>query len=133
VSGGNLLVTSAIAIAPDLGVSDTVIGLTVVAVGTSLPELATSVIAAIRKQGEIALGNVLGSNIFNVLFIGGLTGVIAPTIVPPSILSFDLWVVTGASLAVMLLAYTGGRLTRLEGAIMVALYVIYTLITVGVL
>ncbi len=131
VSGGNLLVTSAITIAADLGVSDEVIGLTVVAVGTSLPELATSVIAALRKQGEIALGNVLGSNIFNVLFIGGLTGTIAPTVIPPSILAVDLWLVTGASLAVMLLAYTGGRLSRLEGAVMVALYVAYVLFTVG--
>lgn len=133
VSGGNLLVTSAIAIAADLGVSDEVIGLTVVAVGTSLPELATSVIAALRKQGEIALGNVLGSNIFNILFIGGLTGIIAPTIIPPSILAVDLWVVVGASLVVMLLAYTGRRLSRLEGAVMVALYAAYTLFTIGAL
>jgi cation:H+ antiporter len=131
VSGGNLLVTSAITIAADLGVSDEVIGLTVVAVGTSLPELATSVIAALRKEGEIALGNVLGSNIFNILFIGGLTGTIAPTVIPASILSVDLWVVLGASLAVMALAFTGGRLSRAEGALMVALYGAYTLFTVG--
>lgn len=131
VSGGNLLVTSAITIAADLGVSDEVIGLTVVAVGTSLPELATSVIAALKKEGEIALGNVLGSNIFNVLFIGGLTGTIAPTVIPPSILAVDLWLVTGAALAVMLLAYTGGRLSRLEGAVMVAIYVAFVLFTVG--
>ncbi|MFC3102042.1 calcium/sodium antiporter [Altererythrobacter lauratis] len=131
VSGGNLLVTSAIAIAAELGVSDEVIGLTVVAIGTSLPELATSVIAALKKEGEIALGNVLGSNIFNVLFIGGVTGTIAPTVVPPSILAVDLWVVLGASLAVMLFALTGGRLNRLEGAALVALYGTYTMFTVG--
>lgn len=131
VSGGHLLVTSAIAIAADLGVAEEVIGLTVVAVGTSLPELVTSVIAGIRKQGEIALGNVLGSNIFNVLFIGGLTGTIAPTIIPPSILAVDLWLVLGASLAVMLLAYTGGRLSRREGGLLLGLYIAYTLFTAG--
>jgi cation:H+ antiporter len=108
-----------------------VIGLTVVAVGTSLPELVTSVIAAIRKQGEIALGNVLGSNIFNILFIGGLTGAIAPTVIPPSILSFDLWLLLGASLGVMVLAWTGGRLSRVEGAVMVAVYIGYTAYTAG--
>lgn len=133
VGGGNLLVTSAITIAADLGVSDAVIGLTVVAVGTSLPELATSIIAALRKEGEIALGNVLGSNIFNILFIGGLTGAIAPTAVPPSILNFDLWLVLGASLAVMLFAFTGGRLNRVEGAVLLSLYAAYTLYTIGVL
>jgi cation:H+ antiporter len=106
-------------------VSDEVIGLTVVAVGTSLPELVTSAIAAMRKESDIALGNVLGSNIFNILFIGGLTGLVAPTIVPPSILGFDLWLVIGASLAVMLFAYTGGRLSRREGGLLLACYIAY--------
>ncbi|MCX7676717.1 MAG: calcium/sodium antiporter [Alteraurantiacibacter sp.] len=133
VTGGNFLVQSATTIAAKLGVSDAVIGLTIVAVGTSLPELVTSVIAALRKEGEIALGNVLGSNIFNILFIGGLTGVIAPTIVPPSILNVDMWLVLGASLVVMAFAWTGGRLNRAEGALLLALYAAYTLFTLGMI
>src|SRR5690606_11707903 len=78
VGGGTLTVGAAIEIAGALGVADEVIGLTIVAVGTSLPELVTSAVAAFRKEGDIALGNVLGSNIYNVLFIGGVTGLVAP-------------------------------------------------------
>jgi len=129
VSGGSLLVDAAITIAASLGVSDEVIGLTVVAVGTSLPELVTSAIAAIKRQGEIALGNVLGSNIYNVLFIGGVTGIVAPTEIPAGILQFDLLVLLAVSAIVMLLAYTGGRLSRLEGLLLVAGYASYTAIT----
>ncbi len=131
VGGGKLLVDNAIVIAADLGVTDAVIGLTVVAVGTSLPELVTSVIAALRKHSEIALGNVLGSNIFNMLFIGGATGLMAPAAIPETILRLDLWLALAAALAVMLFAYTGGRLSRREGVILVGLYAAYTLFTVG--
>lgn len=131
IAGGSLLVDSAITIASDLGVSDEVIGLTVVAVGTSLPELVTSAIAAIKRQGEIALGNVLGSNIYNVLFIGGVTGIVAPTEIPAGILRFDLPVLVAVSAVVMLFAYSGGRLSRLEGALLVAGYLGYTAVTAG--
>ncbi|HSG56586.1 MAG TPA: calcium/sodium antiporter [Paracoccaceae bacterium] len=131
VGGGKLLVDNAIVIAADLGVTDAVIGLTVVAVGTSLPELVTSVIAALRKHSEIALGNVLGSSIFNMLFIGGATGLLAPAAIPESILRLDLWLALAAALAVMLFAYTGGKLSRREGLILVGLYLAYTLFTVG--
>jgi cation:H+ antiporter len=130
VGGGKLLVDNAILLAADLGVSDAVIGLTVVAVGTSLPELVTSVIAALRKQSEIALGNVLGSNIFNVLFIGGMTGLIAPAAIPESIMQLDVWLVLAASLVVMLFAYTGGRLSRREGFALIAAYLGYCVTTV---
>ena len=133
ILGGSLLVDGAIAIAASLGVSDEVIGLTVVAVGTSLPELVTSVIAAIRRQGEIALGNVLGSNIYNVLFIGGVTGIVAPTQIPASILAFDLWILTAVAALVMWFAFTGGRLSRPEGAVLAGGYVGYTAVTAGVL
>ena len=133
VGGASLLVNSAIAIAGQLGVSDTVIGLTVVAVGTSLPELVTSAVAAWRKQGDIALGNVLGSNIYNILFIGGLTGAIAPTGVPASIMAFDLWVLAAVSLVVMLFAFSDGRLSRREGLVLVAAYIAYAVHTAGLL
>lgn len=133
VSGGSLLVDAAIAISTSLGVSDEVIGLTVVAVGTSLPELVTSAIAAIKRQGEIALGNVLGSNIYNVLFIGGVTGIVAPTQIPGSILQFDLLVLLAVSVIVMLFAFTGGKLSRPEGFVLVAAYVGYTAVTADLL
>lgn len=132
VGGGSLLVEAAVGIAQQLGVSDTVIGLTIVAVGTSLPELVTSAMAALRRQGDIALGNVLGSNIYNILFIGGLTGAIAPTSVPASIMAFDLWVLVAVSLVVLLFAFSGGRLSRKEGFVLVAAYIAYAAYTAGV-
>jgi cation:H+ antiporter len=131
VGGASLLVNSAIVIAGQLGVSDTVIGLTIVAVGTSLPELVTSAVAAWRKQGDIALGNVLGSNIYNILFIGGMTGAIAPTAVPTSIMAFDLWVLAAVSLVVMVFAFSDGRLSRREGFLLVAAYLAYAAYTAG--
>jgi len=131
VGGASLLVNAAVGIAEQLGVSDTVIGLTVVAVGTSVPELVTSAVAAWRRQGDIALGNVLGSNIYNILFIGGLTGVIAPTVVPASILAFDLWALVAILLVVMVFAVSGGRLNRKEGSVLVAAYVTYAGYTAG--
>jgi cation:H+ antiporter len=131
VGGADLLVNAAISIAGQFGVSDTVIGLTVVAVGTSVPELVTSAVAAWRRQGDIALGNVLGSNIYNILFIGGLTGVIAPTTVPASIMAFDLWALVAVMLVVMVFAFSGGRLSRKEGFVLVAAYVAYVGYTTG--
>ena len=131
VFGGGWLVTGAIEIASDLGVSETVIGLTIVAVGTSLPELAASAVAAFRGHAELALGNVLGSNIYNVFFIGGVTGAIAPTPVPETLVRFDLPILIGVSLAVMALAWTGARLSRWEGAALVAAYCAYLGFTAG--
>jgi len=132
VGGASLLVNAAVGIAGQLGVSDTVIGLTVVAVGTSVPELVTSAVAAWRRQGDIALGNVLGSNIYNILFIGGLTGAIAPTAVPDSIMEFDLWALAAVMLVVMVFAITGGRLSRKEGFVLIAAYIAYAAYTAGV-
>lgn len=133
VGGGMVLVDAAITIAAELGVSDAVIGLTIVAVGTSFPELVTSAVAAYRRQGDIALGNVLGSNIYNVLFIGGITGAVSPTQVPASILAFDLWLLIAASLLMMIFALTGGRLSRREGFALVASYGAYTAYTAGLI
>ncbi|MDK2755805.1 MAG: calcium/sodium antiporter [Blastomonas fulva] len=131
VAGGVVLVDAAIQIAQQLGISDAVIGLTIVAIGTSFPELVTSVIAAYRRQGDIALGNVLGSNVYNILFIGGITGVVAPTAVPASIMGFDLWVLLATSVLVMVLALTGRRLGRIEGLTLVAAYCVYLGYTVS--
>jgi len=131
IGGGTLLVDAAIAMAKLLGVSDAIIGLTIVAVGTSFPELVTSAVAAYRKQGDIALGNVLGSNIYNILFIGGVTGAVAPTGVPASIMAFDLWFLLAVTLIVMLFALSGGRLSRREGFVLIAAYVAYIAYTVG--
>lgn len=127
IFGGKLLVDSAVALARTLGLSETVIGLTIVAVGTSLPEFVTSVLAAIRRQTDIAVGNVLGSNIYNILGIGGVTGLIAPTAFPPAMLSLDLFVMIGASVLLFLFALNG-RISRVEGTLMFAGYVGYVLV-----
>ena len=125
VLGARLLVGGAIALAEVAGVSDTVIGLTVVAVGTSLPELATSVMAAWRREPEIAFGNIVGSNIYNVLGILGITAAVHPIPVPEEIVRFDIWVMLAASAAMTAAAVTGWTITRREGAAMLAAYVLY--------
>ncbi len=123
--GGRLLVGAAIDLAEVLGLSQSVIGLTIVAVGTSLPELVTSIVAAIRKQSDIAVGNVLGSNIYNVFGIAGITGLIAPTAFPRDMLGLDLAVLAAATVALLLAAFSG-RVNRLEGLAMLAAYAGYT-------
>jgi cation:H+ antiporter len=124
--GAKLLIDGAITLAQMWGVSDTVIGLTIVAAGTSLPELATSVMAALRRQPEIAVGNIIGSNIFNLLGILGLTALVLPTPIPLQITRLDMWVMLGATVAFMLYARAGWRLTRAEGGLFVAAYLLYT-------
>lgn len=123
--GANLLVDGAVNIARDFGVSEAFIGLTIVAIGTSLPELATSVIAAIRRQSEIAIGNVVGSNIFNVLGILGLTAVITPIPVDPRFLSFDLPVMIAACAVLTGLLLLRPQIGRPMGALMLAAYAAY--------
>jgi len=126
VFGAKLLVTGAISIAEGFGISDAVIGLTVVAIGTSLPELAASIAAALKRQGDIALGNVIGSNIFNALGILGATAIIQPIDVPASILGSDVWIMLGAAALLFLVAATGRRVGRMEGVGLLALYAAYT-------
>ncbi|MFW2543033.1 calcium/sodium antiporter [Primorskyibacter sp. 2E107] len=123
--GASLLVDSAREIALMYGVSDTVIGLTLVAIGTSLPELATTVMAALRRQADVALGNVIGSNLFNLLAIIGIAALIKPMPVDPAFLSFDLWVMLAASLLLIPFVYLGKNLTRLWGIVLTALYLAY--------
>jgi len=123
--GANLLIDAATSIALQFGISEAVIGLTIVAVGTSLPELATSVVAAFRRQAEIALGNVVGSNIFNILGILGLTAVVVPVPVEPSMASFDIPFMLGVSLALVALILLAGRIGRPAGVAMLAIYTGY--------
>lgn len=125
VLGGYFLVNGAVALARSFGISETVIGLTIVAVGTSMPELVTSVMAAIRKQTDIAFGNIVGSNIYNILGIGGVTALIAPTDVPAQIVGFDNLVMVGISIVVIALAYTGRTISRAEGGLLLAGYIAY--------
>ena len=123
--GADLLVDSSVQLAKIFGVSDTVIGLTLVALGTSLPELATTVMAALRRQADVALGNVIGSNMFNLLAIIGVASLIAPIPVDPEFLEFDLWVMLGASLLIFPLVFLGRDLTKIWGVVLSALYLGY--------
>ncbi|MBO5644348.1 MAG: calcium/sodium antiporter [Lentisphaeria bacterium] len=125
VGGAKLFVNSAVYLAKLFKVSDAVIGLTVVAVGTSLPELATSVVAAIKGEKDIAIGNVVGSNIFNVLAICGITPFIAP-ISAPGISWVDLAMMIGVSVLLYPLMKTGFTISRKEGVLLFAIYVGYT-------
>jgi cation:H+ antiporter len=127
VFGSNNLVSGAIRVAKKLGVSQAIIGLTIVAAGTSLPELATSVIAAMRKSPDIALGNVVGSNIFNILGILGLASIISP-IHAPDIQRFDVYVMLFFSLLLLPLMWTKFKLQRWEGIFLFAGYVAYIFI-----
>lgn len=124
VYGSDLLVENAIIIAGRLGMSEAMIGLTIVAAGTSMPELATSVVAAIRKRADIAIGNVVGSNIFNILFILGVAGLIQP-ISTPDINYVDSLFVIGISLLLWIFMKWGTRINRWKGAAFILFYLIY--------
>jgi cation:H+ antiporter len=127
ILGARLLVGAAVDIARTAGISEAVIGVTLVAVGTSLPELATSLVAAIRRQGDVALGNVVGSNIFNILGILGVTAAVSPIAVPAEIAGRDVWVMAAATLALLAVALLGRRvLNRFGGVVFLGAYVAYT-------
>lgn len=121
VAGSRAFVIGASDLARMWGVSEALIGLTIVSIGTSLPELASSLIAALRKQADIAVGNIIGSNIFNILFIGGVAGIVKP-LYAPGISVVDLWVMIGVSLLFALFAATGFRIRRWEGAVLLVCY-----------
>jgi cation:H+ antiporter len=125
VVGARALVGGAVSMAEALGVSERVIGLTVVSVGTSLPELAVSYAAALRKQQEIAVANVVGSNIFNVLMILGAAGVVRPLLVDPRMISVDLWVMMAFTVLLFPLVLRRRLLTRGGGTSLLAAYVCY--------
>ena len=125
IGGGNLVVNGATTIAEKLGMSQTLIGLTIVAVGTSLPELVTSVVAARKGDSGIAMGNVVGSNIFNILFILGSAGTIKPMVSNNEFL-IDTIILIGVSLMMLAFAFTKKKTGRIEGAVCVLAYVAYT-------
>ncbi|PCI63765.1 MAG: sodium:proton exchanger [Kordiimonadales bacterium] len=123
--GANLLVGGAKEIATDYGVSEAVIGLTLVALGTSLPELVTALVAAVRGHCEVAVGNVIGSNIFNLLGIMGITSIVGDIPVPESFMTVDLWVMMAASLLLVPFCFKRLKVGRLAGGAMVAMYIGY--------
>lgn len=127
VLGANWLVDAAVAVARVMGISDLVIGLTVVAVGTSMPEIATSLIAAWRGQRDIAVGNVVGSNIFNLLAVLGAAGLVSESGlgVPDAARNFDLWVMLAVAFACLPILLTGREIARWEGAVFIAYYAAY--------
>lgn len=125
IIGARLLVDGAISVAEFAGISETVIGLTVVAIGTSTPELVTAVIAVRKGQGDVAIGNVIGSNLFNILGIVGVTALVHPITVPLEIATFDVWVLLGASALLVGFARTGWTINRLEGGVFLVAYLGY--------
>jgi len=125
IVGGTVLVNGAVELARQFNISESVIRLTIVAIGTSMPEIVTSLVAAMRKHADVALGNILGSNIYNILAIGGTTALIAPTDVPIHIAHFDNIVMVVAAVLLLTFARTGYRVARLEGLILLTIYIAY--------
>jgi cation:H+ antiporter len=129
IAASRALVWGAVEIARGLGVSDLMIGLTIVAVGTSLPEFASSVLAARKGEHDIALGNILGSNLFNTLAVVGIAGAVAPMAVGPEVLVRDIGVMTALTLSLFVMGYGFrgvGRINRYEGGVLLLCYVAYT-------
>lgn len=125
VGGGNLVVNNASAIATSWGMSEALVGLTIVAIGTSLPELVTSITASKKGDSGISLGNAVGSDLFNILFILGIAAVLAPITVAPELI-IDTIIVIGVAILILIFAKTNKITSRLEGLIMVLLYIAYT-------
>ena len=129
VLGGDFLIKGSSSIALKMKLSPLVVGLTIVAAGTSLPEVVTSVIAAIRDERDIAVGNVVGSNIFNIMGVLGFASIVAPTGIEVStaVIGFDIPVMIAVALACLPIFFTGGVISRQEGALLLGYYVAYTL------
>lgn len=125
VIGGNLIVDNAVKIASVMGVDETIIGLTIVAIGTSLPEVATVVVAAYRGHSEVAIGNVLGSNIFNVFAVMGAAALAGPVGIAKQLFVFDFWVMLAAMLALMAFIMTRQPIGRKTGAVFFLAYLLY--------
>lgn len=129
--GGKLTTDGALGVATLLGLDDTAVGLTIVALGTSLPELAASVAATRRHEASVAIGNIVGSNIFNILAILGVTASVVPLSIAPGVLSRDIWIMLGASALILPLVFWQRRVGRLEGLALVVLYIIFVVVAVG--
>ncbi len=125
IVGGKVAVDNAVKIALGLGISEAFIGLTIVAIGTSLPELMTSLVAAYKKQADIAVGNIVGSSIFNILLVLGVSSVIAPLTVNPTLLFVDMVVMVLFSISLLAFVTTGRKISRTEGAVLLLGYVAY--------
>ncbi|SDN31924.1 calcium/sodium antiporter [Vreelandella arcis] len=132
IGGSQLLLYGAIGLAKAMGISEAVIGLTIVAVGTSLPEMAVSVIAALRRHADVAVGNILGSNIFNLLGILGVSAFLQPLPIADRVSAFDQWIMLGAASVLMVFLYTGMRLSRIEGALLLGGYAGYLALSFSV-
>lgn len=132
VIGGKLVINSAVDIATILGVSEKIIGLTIVAAGTSLPELVTSVVAALKKNCDIAIGNIIGSNIFNIFLILSISAIINPVEYNPAF-NFDALLLVGGTIFVFIAMFTGGKkkLDRWEAALLLGVYIMYTFYLIG--
>ena len=128
--GADILVKNASLIANSYGLSDEVIGLTLVALGTSLPELATTLMAALRKQADVALGNVIGSNIFNLFAIVGITTMFGDIPIAPSFFNFDFWIMFGAGIVLFPFVYMRVNINRLWGTFLTLTYAAYLYLTV---
>jgi cation:H+ antiporter len=126
IVAARFLILGAVSLARTFEISEAVIGLTVVAVGTSLPELVTSAIAARKGESDVALGNIIGSNVFNILGILGVTALLSPLTVPAQFSGFDVWVMVGATAALLVFAHSASRISRTEGGLLLAAYVAYT-------
>jgi cation:H+ antiporter len=126
ILGARLTVDAAVTLALLWGMSETVVGLTIVAVGTSLPELVTSVMAALRRESGIAFGNVIGSNIYNILGILGVTALVRPIPIPPQIAQVDVWVMAVATVALIVAVLTWRRVGRGTGLVFIGAYAAYT-------
>ncbi|MFC4410098.1 calcium/sodium antiporter [Chungangia koreensis] len=124
IFGGDLVVTNAVEIAYSFGMSETLVGLTIVAVGTSLPELVTSITAARKKESEIALGNLVGSNIFNIFFVLGTSAVIAPLPVDGNIFT-DLYILIAVTAVLFIFAWSKYKISRIEGSLLTVAYLVY--------
>ncbi len=125
VIGAKILISGAVGLATTLGISERVIGLTLVALGTSLPELASSIVAAIHREGDVVIGNLIGSNIFNILLILGLTAVVSPIPVDAQSVWLDLHVMMGISILAWFFLRSQSHLGRLEGVLLVVAYATY--------
>ena len=127
IIGGKLIVDNAVLIASTLGISETIIGLTIVAIGTSLPEIATVVVASYRGHSEVAIGNVLGSNVFNLFAVMGATAMTGPVPIEKELLTFDVWVMLASSTALLIFVLTRQPIGKKTGTIFLIGYILYML------
>ena len=125
--GGEMIVGNAITLASGLGISETIIGLTIVAIGTSLPEITTVIVASLRGHSEVALGNVLGSNVFNLFAVMGAAAMAGPVLVEPGLFAFDFWVMLVATFALLIYVLSRRPIGRKTGLSFVVAYILYML------